>query len=35
MKKIGIVGGLGPEATVDYYKRITRFFHELCRRSYR
>ena len=28
MKKIGIVGGLGPEATVDYYKRITRFFHE-------
>ena len=28
MKKIGIVGGRGPEATVDYYKRITRFFHE-------
>lgn len=27
MKKIGIVGGLGPEATVDYYKRITSFFH--------
>ncbi|MGC8825059.1 MAG: aspartate/glutamate racemase family protein [Bacteroidales bacterium] len=22
MKKIGIIGGLGPEATVDYYQRI-------------
>ncbi len=22
MKKIGILGGLGPEATIDYYKRI-------------
>ncbi len=22
MKKIGIIGGLGPEATIDYYKRI-------------
>lgn len=28
MQKIGIIGGLGPEATADYYKRITRFFHE-------
>lgn len=28
MKKIGIIGGLGPEATADYYKRIVRFFHE-------
>jgi len=28
MKKIGIVGGLGPEATIDYYKRIVQFFHE-------
>ena len=28
MKKIGIIGGLGPEATVDYYKRITGFFHQ-------
>lgn len=27
MRKIGIIGGLGPEATVDYYKRITTFFH--------
>lgn len=27
MRKIGIIGGLGPEATVDYYKRITAFFH--------
>lgn len=28
VKKIGIIGGLGPEATVDYYKRIVEFFHE-------
>lgn len=28
MQKIGIIGGLGPEATADYYKRITSFFHE-------
>jgi len=28
MQKIGIIGGLGPEATVDYYKRIVQFFHE-------
>lgn len=28
MKKIGIIGGLGPEGTVDYYKRIVEFFHE-------
>jgi aspartate racemase len=28
MKKIGIIGGLGPEATVDYYKRIVRFFYD-------
>ncbi|AJY71944.1 aspartate racemase [Geobacter sulfurreducens] len=27
MKKIGIIGGLGPESTIDYYKRITSFFH--------
>lgn len=27
MKKIGIIGGLGPEATADYYKRIVCFFH--------
>ena len=26
MKKIGIVGGLGPEATVDYYNRIIEGF---------
>lgn len=31
MKTIGIIGGLGPEATVDYYKRITSFFHEYNR----
>ena len=28
MEKIGIVGGLGPESTVDYYKRIVQFFRE-------
>lgn len=28
MKRIGIIGGLGPEATVDYYRRIVDFFHE-------
>lgn len=28
MNKIGIIGGLGPEATVDYYKRIVEFFHK-------
>lgn len=22
MKKIGIIGGLGPESTIDYYKGI-------------
>jgi aspartate racemase len=22
MKKVGIVGGIGPEATVDYYQSI-------------
>jgi aspartate racemase len=28
MKKIGIIGGLGPEPTIDYYKIITRHFQE-------
>lgn len=27
MKKIGIVGGIGPESTVDYYKFIIGAFH--------
>jgi len=27
MKTIGIVGGLGPEATVDYYQRLIKAFH--------
>lgn len=27
-KTIGMIGGLGPEATIDYYKRIVDFFHE-------
>ncbi|HYQ57711.1 MAG TPA: amino acid racemase [Draconibacterium sp.] len=27
MKKIGIIGGLGPEATIDYYKAIINFFN--------
>ncbi len=26
MKKIGLIGGLGPEATVDYYKKIINAF---------
>ncbi|HHU01424.1 MAG TPA: amino acid racemase [Bacteroidales bacterium] len=28
MKKIGLIGGLGPEATVDYYKAIIDSFKE-------
>lgn len=28
MRKFGIIGGLGPEATLDYYKRIIQFFHQ-------
>lgn len=28
MKTIGIVGGLGPESTVDYYKRLITIFQE-------
>ena len=28
MKRIGIIGGIGPESTVDYYKRIIGSFHE-------
>jgi len=28
MKRIGIIGGIGPESTVDYYKRIIRAFQE-------
>jgi aspartate racemase len=28
MKKIGIIGGIGPESTVDYYKLIIGAFHE-------
>jgi aspartate racemase len=27
MKKIGIIGGIGPESTVDYYKLIIGAFH--------
>jgi hypothetical protein len=23
MKRIGLIGGIGPESTVDYYKRIS------------
>jgi aspartate racemase len=26
MKQIGIIGGLGPESTIDYYKRIIELF---------
>ncbi len=28
MKKIGIIGGIGPESTVDYYKLIIAPFHK-------
>lgn len=27
MKRIGIIGGIGPESTVDYYKLIIKAFH--------
>ncbi|MGL4410277.1 MAG: aspartate/glutamate racemase family protein [Zoogloea sp.] len=26
MKKIGLIGGLGPDSTIDYYRRITSHF---------
>lgn len=29
MKKIGIIGGLGPESTIDYYKGIINAFRQL------
>ena len=29
MKTIGILGGLGPESTAEYYTKITRGYHEL------
>ncbi len=29
MKRIGIIGGLGPEATVDYYKNIIDAFNKI------
>ena len=28
MKRVGIIGGIGPESTVDYYKLIIGAFHE-------
>jgi aspartate racemase len=28
MKRIGIIGGIGPESTIDYYKLIIGAFHE-------
>lgn len=28
MKKIGLIGGLGPEATIDYYRGIIDFFKQ-------
>lgn len=31
MKKIGIVGGLGPEATIEYYRIIVALFREKTR----
>lgn len=29
MKRIGIIGGLGPEATIDYYKKIIDAFNKI------
>ncbi|HIE05798.1 MAG TPA: amino acid racemase [bacterium (Candidatus Stahlbacteria)] len=31
MKKIGLIGGLGPEATIDYYRIIVKLFREKVR----
>jgi len=31
MRKIGILGGLGPESTVDYYKEIIAAFNHQYR----
>ena len=28
MKKLGVIGGLGPESTVDYYQRIIALYRE-------
>lgn len=28
MKRIGMIGGIGPESTIDYYKRIIGAFRE-------
>ena len=28
MKKLGIIGGLGPESTVDYYQKIIALYRE-------
>lgn len=30
MRRIGILGGLGPEATIDYYQRLIRGYRELA-----
>src|SRR5207237_9782198 len=32
MKTLGIIGGVGPESTIDYYKNIIAFYRE-CRRD--
>ena len=28
MKTLGIIGGLGPESTIDYYQNIIRLYRE-------
>lgn len=33
MKRIGIIGGIGPESTIDYYKLIISAFHKKENRS--
>ena len=34
MKKIGLVGGMGPESTLDYYKQITSKYEQKQPRSF-
>lgn len=34
MKKIGLVGGMGPESTLDYYKQITSKYEQKKPRSF-
>jgi len=31
MKSLGVIGGLGPESTIDYYERIIALYRERTR----